>query len=86
MTTSEMERHSARDMVVGVVTWWGLDLEDVVEDDGLLENSWMAGSQHGLPGQSGDNQGMNGHTVNVNRQDSSSIVRQKRSQWTTDDF
>lgn len=42
MTTSEMARQSARDMVVGVVTWWGLDFDEVVEEDGLFENSWIA--------------------------------------------
>jgi hypothetical protein len=42
MTTSEIARQSARDMVVGVVTWWGLDLDEVVEEDGLFENSWIA--------------------------------------------
>jgi hypothetical protein len=28
--------------VVGVVTWWGFDFDDVVDDEGRFENSWIA--------------------------------------------
>jgi hypothetical protein len=42
MTTSEMFRQSAKVRVVGVVTWWGFDLDDVVDDEGRFENSWIA--------------------------------------------
>jgi hypothetical protein len=45
MTTSEMFRQSARVRVVGVVTWWGFDLDDVVDDEGRFENSWIAAYQ-----------------------------------------
>jgi len=42
MTTSEIFRQSARVRVVGVVTWWGFDFDDVVDDEGRFENSWIA--------------------------------------------
>jgi hypothetical protein len=45
MTTSEIFRQSARVRVVGVVTWWGFDLDDVVDDEGRFENSWIATHQ-----------------------------------------
>ena len=44
MTTSEIDRQSARVRSVGVVRWCGFDLEEVVADEGLLENSWIARS------------------------------------------
>jgi hypothetical protein len=44
MTTSEIFRQSAKVRVVGVVTWWGFDLDDVV-DEGRFENSWIAAYQ-----------------------------------------
>lgn len=42
MTTSEIDRQSARVRSVGVVRWCGFDLDEVVADDGLFENSWIA--------------------------------------------
>lgn len=42
MTTSEIDRQSARVRSVGVVRWCGFDLDEVVADEGLFENSWMA--------------------------------------------
>jgi len=42
MTTSEIFRQSARVRVVGVVTWCGFDFDDVVDDEGRFENSWIA--------------------------------------------
>jgi len=45
MTTSEMFRQSAKVRVVGVVRWWGFDLDVVVDDEGRFENSWIATHQ-----------------------------------------
>jgi len=42
MTTSEIFRQSAKVRVVGVVTWCGFDFDDVVDDEGRFENSWIA--------------------------------------------
>jgi hypothetical protein len=49
MTTSEIDRQSASVRSVGVVRWCGFDLDDVVAEEGLLENSWIAKSS-ALPG------------------------------------
>ena len=45
MTTSEIFRQSAKVRVVGVVRWWGFDLDVVVDDEGRFENSWIATNQ-----------------------------------------
>jgi len=61
MTTSEMFRQSAKVRVVGVVRWWGFDLDAVVDDEGRFENSWIATDQL-FSTINGD-----GHTIDINR-------------------
>jgi hypothetical protein len=76
-----MFRQSANVIVVGVVKWWGFDLDDVVDDDGLLENSWIAErSVHG------SHEGSARLTIDINRQDSRSVISQQSSKWSTNNF